>query len=330
MRLPELPIEFYDASVLRKIGSVISPVLHIDSYTASETRAGYARLCVQIDLEKPLISSIRMGKLVQKVLYEGIPSLCFCCSKLSHKQESYGLKVKEPNRDDEAGVSLKTNEVRGGVQSDLNYGPWMVVTRKKKNLGRLGKTSGPAKTFAPTPFVFKGNLDLSQASEHVKASEDPTKSSHSDSADSRCETACVVAGLNMQSDLEMWKDCVMEECLGNPSASSQQDPRHISRNKRKALAKNKGKGSKVLGIRNSKSSKSHKWLLNSVEGHSGLLLLSRELGSENQVENGEIFDRANTTAKIRVGNLVQEPSDGYSRGVHSSDKSGIDGNTVVV
>ena len=56
-----------------------------------------------------------MGKLVQKVLYEGISSLCFYCDKLGHKQESFGLKVKEPNKDDEAGVSLKTNEVSGGV-----------------------------------------------------------------------------------------------------------------------------------------------------------------------------------------------------------------------
>ena len=55
----------------------------------------------------------------------------------------------------------------------------------------------------------------------MEASEDPTKSSHSDSADLRCETARVVVGLNMQSDLEMRKDCVMEECLGNPSAGSQ-------------------------------------------------------------------------------------------------------------
>ena len=175
----------------------------------------------------------------------------------------------------------------------------MVVTRKKKNLGRFGKASGLAKTFVPTPFEFKCNLDLSQASAYVKASEDPTKSSHSDSVDSRCETTRVVAGLNMQSDLEMQKDCVMEECLGNPSAGSQQDLRHISGNKRKALTKNKGKGSEGLGIRNSKSSKIHKRLPNNVEDHSGLLLLSRELGSENQVENGEIFDRANTTANIR-------------------------------
>lgn len=35
VRLLELPIEFYDASVVREIGSVIRPVLCIDSYTAS-------------------------------------------------------------------------------------------------------------------------------------------------------------------------------------------------------------------------------------------------------------------------------------------------------
>lgn len=77
VRFPELPVEFYDASVLKEIGSVISPALRIDSYIPSETRGGYARLCVQIDLDKPLISSIRVGRLVQRVLYEGILSLCF-------------------------------------------------------------------------------------------------------------------------------------------------------------------------------------------------------------------------------------------------------------
>ncbi|XP_075674737.1 uncharacterized protein LOC142643905 [Castanea sativa] len=145
VRLPELPIEFYDTSVLREIGSAIGPALRIDSYTASETRGGYARLCVHIDLEKPLISSIRVGRVVQKVLYEGISSLCFCCGKLGHKQESCVLKVKEPNREDVAGVSLETNEVSGGVQPDSNYGPWMGVTRKKKTLGRTGNASKLAK-----------------------------------------------------------------------------------------------------------------------------------------------------------------------------------------
>nr|POE98399.1 hypothetical protein CFP56_65577 [Quercus suber] len=153
---------------------------------------------------------------------------------------------------------------------------------------------------------------------------------HSDSADSNSETARVVAGLNTQNTLEMRKDCEMEDCLENPSAGCQLDPRHISGNKRKAIAKNKGKGNEGLGIRNSKNSKSHKRLPNCTEGRSGRLLLSKELGSDNQVENREIFDRANTTAKIRMGNLVQELSGGYTRGDNSSDKSGANGNTGMV
>ena len=46
IRFPELPIEFYEPSVLRELGSAIGPVLRIDSYTASGSRASYARLCV--------------------------------------------------------------------------------------------------------------------------------------------------------------------------------------------------------------------------------------------------------------------------------------------
>lgn len=69
VRLLKLPIEFYDVVVLREIRSAIGPVLRIDSYTASESRESYARLCVQVDLEKPLITSVRVGRLVQKVTY---------------------------------------------------------------------------------------------------------------------------------------------------------------------------------------------------------------------------------------------------------------------
>ena len=95
VRFPKLPIEFYDIEVLKEIGSAISPVLRIDSYTATRSRGSYARLCIQIDLDKPLIKSIRIGRLVQQVKYEGIPSLCFCCGRLGHKQEKCCYKIKE-------------------------------------------------------------------------------------------------------------------------------------------------------------------------------------------------------------------------------------------
>ena len=85
MKFPELPIEFYDSSVLQEISSAIGLVLRIDSYTASGSRASYACLCVQIDLSKLLINMVKVGRLRQKVMYECISLLCFCCGRLGHK-----------------------------------------------------------------------------------------------------------------------------------------------------------------------------------------------------------------------------------------------------
>ena len=59
----------------------------------------------------------------------------------------------------------------------------------------------------------------------MEASEDLNKSVHSDSADSNSETTRVVAGQNTQSALKMRKDYVMKDCLENPSAGCQLDPR---------------------------------------------------------------------------------------------------------
>ena len=116
-------------------------------------------------------------------------------------------------------------------------------------------------------------------------------------------------------NLEMRKDCVMEESIENPYVECQQDMKQPSGNKRKALAKNKGKGSESLGIRSSKSPKnlnSQKRLSHYIEGKSNLLLSTRGLGSDNQPENGEDFDRVNPSATVRMGHLVQEPSGGHS------------------
>ncbi|KAL0001290.1 hypothetical protein SO802_015071 [Lithocarpus litseifolius] len=109
IRFPELPIEFYDPSVLREIGSAIGPVLRIDSYTALGSRASYTRLCVQIDLSKPVINFVRVGCIKQKVMYKGISSLCFCCGRLGHEQESCGFRMRpmEKTMEDESSERQK-------------------------------------------------------------------------------------------------------------------------------------------------------------------------------------------------------------------------------
>ena len=61
IRLLELPIEYYDLVVLRKIGEAIGPVLRIDAHTANGARGRFARLCVQVNLDKPLIKTVKIG-----------------------------------------------------------------------------------------------------------------------------------------------------------------------------------------------------------------------------------------------------------------------------
>ena len=69
IRLPELPIEYYKESVLRDIGKAIGPILKVDTLTALEARGRFARLCVQVNLDEPIVKTIRVGGIRKMVQY---------------------------------------------------------------------------------------------------------------------------------------------------------------------------------------------------------------------------------------------------------------------
>jgi hypothetical protein len=128
VRLPELPVEYYHKDSLMHIGSGLGLVLRVDFNTASGTRGRFACLCIQLDLEKPLIRTVRVGKLRLAVVYEGIGLLCFKCGKLGHKQEWCPLCVSaEPG-----GSNVATLATSPPKESTTGFGPWMLVTRRKR------------------------------------------------------------------------------------------------------------------------------------------------------------------------------------------------------
>lgn len=66
----------------------------MDTHTASETNGRFARLCVQVDVDKPLITTVLIGKFKQKVSYEGIHKKCFSYGRIGHRRESCPYTVK--------------------------------------------------------------------------------------------------------------------------------------------------------------------------------------------------------------------------------------------
>nr|POE75443.1 hypothetical protein CFP56_50698 [Quercus suber] len=161
IRLYELPIELYDIEVLKQIRESIGKVLRINSHTALEARGKYARICIQIDVNEPLVNTICLGRFKQVVMYKGIHSLYFSCGRLGHKVNGcpYTIrKEKELSIPSVEAQSLCFDKPRGlhvdqssssthpmvdvGESSEVDdqYGEWMVV--RKRTYGRTGTMPG--------------------------------------------------------------------------------------------------------------------------------------------------------------------------------------------
>ncbi|KAM3200828.1 hypothetical protein P3L10_033191 [Capsicum annuum] len=84
VRLPICQRKFYDVTLLKRIDNTIGKLLKVDACTSSTLRGRYVRLCVQIPMDEPVLSSIQIGKHKQSILHEGEGFLCTNCDRFAH------------------------------------------------------------------------------------------------------------------------------------------------------------------------------------------------------------------------------------------------------
>lgn len=135
MRLLELPIECYDEEALHDIGSTIGPVLRVHVNTVTEKRGRFARICVQVDVDKPLVKTIVIGSKMQQVVYEGVSSICFSCGQLGHRRTDCRYTLQPPPINPESQKVVEEGVLFGnGTEEDKTgdaaYGSLTLLTQE--------------------------------------------------------------------------------------------------------------------------------------------------------------------------------------------------------
>src|SRR4051812_39665336 len=86
VRFPTLLVEYYSKTWLWRAGNHIGKMIKVDSSTLTASRGKFARVCIKVDLNKPLLASYRMRGVDYHLQYEGLQEICFKCGKFGHRE----------------------------------------------------------------------------------------------------------------------------------------------------------------------------------------------------------------------------------------------------
>lgn len=164
IRLPGMPLHYYHKKIIRLLGNVVGTVLKIDYNTELVTRGKFARIAVEVNLDRPLVSQFLLDGKIQKVEYESLPTICFSFGRYGHMisscPERSNIGNPEANVDPQNSNDLSSSKLPSAPTAekatliDPRYGPWMVVTRKRRN--QYGKEKEKLQDYANNQ---KGNFN---------------------------------------------------------------------------------------------------------------------------------------------------------------------------
>lgn len=92
VRFPDLPVEYFDKEWLCKARDKIGKTIKVDNSTRATTSGQFVRVCVKINMGKPLRENYRMRGGNWRLQYKGLHNLCFTCGKYDHREASCPLK----------------------------------------------------------------------------------------------------------------------------------------------------------------------------------------------------------------------------------------------
>lgn len=147
VRFPILPLEYYYLEEwIEMAGKRIGKIIRIDDTTRATTRSKFARVCVEIDLNKPLKAGYRMRGKFWCLQYEGLHDLCFTFGKFGHREAVCPRITVPPTSSshttaDVGGSTAGAKRKDRDAQSSSKFGPWTVVQRGGRRPSKVPKGS---------------------------------------------------------------------------------------------------------------------------------------------------------------------------------------------
>jgi hypothetical protein len=161
IRFPSLGMEYYDESLLLALATAVGSPVKVDMHTLDASRGKFARVCIEIDLDKPVVGKVWFRDFWYHVEYEGLHLLCKSCGIYGHVARNCPTASARDEKKSKVSSAKEANDVvegtskiselmvaptnimlnKEGSQAEAEfkandlYGDWLVVNRKK-NQGR--------------------------------------------------------------------------------------------------------------------------------------------------------------------------------------------------
>ncbi|XP_020208121.1 uncharacterized protein LOC109793062 [Cajanus cajan] len=154
IRFPNLGLEYYDESILLALASAVGKPLKVDTMTMGVVRGRFARVCVELELDRPVVGKVWFRNHWFKVEYEGLHLLCSKCGcyghlsrACSHKEAADqvttnglahaamaegGGEGPSVQVEGTAGEHVNPSQSTNVIQGIQLHGDWLMVSRNKR------------------------------------------------------------------------------------------------------------------------------------------------------------------------------------------------------
>ncbi|CAL1354530.1 unnamed protein product [Linum trigynum] len=111
VQLPDIPVEFYNREAVRMIAEKIGKPVRVDCATELGARTKYARVCMEVDLMKPLMGKFSIEGKKYMIQYERLENICDQCGSYGKPASQCSYRSPEPvAADDEVVMVEETQE----------------------------------------------------------------------------------------------------------------------------------------------------------------------------------------------------------------------------